>query len=92
MRRRMGKSKIGTMKNKILVKGDANLLAPNEILVTKAEGYTVLRERMADGQIKTSVVVPLEEFKTQKEEPKKKNKADTKAKTEEAAVNNKEVE
>ena len=91
MRRRIGKSKIGTMKNKILVEGNANLLAPNEILVTKAEGYTVLRERMADGQIKTSVVVPLEEFKAQKEEPKKKNKADTKAKTEEAAVNNKEV-
>lgn len=63
MRRRMGKSKIGTMKNKILVEGDANLLAPNEILITQSEGYTILRERMADGQIKTSVVVPLEEFK-----------------------------
>ena len=47
---------------------------------------------MADSQIKTSVVVLLEEFKAQKEELKKKNKAATKAKAEGAAVNNKEVE
>ena len=66
----MGKTKIGSMKQKILVQGDINLLEPNEILVTKSEGYTILRERMADGQIKTSVVVPLEEFKAQKEEQK----------------------
>lgn len=66
----MGKTKIGSMKQKILVQGDINLLEPNEILVTQSEGYTILRERMADGQIKTSVVVPLEEFKAQKEEQK----------------------
>ena len=59
----MGKTKIGSMKQRILVQGDPNLLEKNEILVTEAEGYTILRERMADGQIKTSVVVPLEEFK-----------------------------
>lgn len=87
----MGKTKIGSMKQKTLVQGDANLLSPNEILITQSEGYTILRERMADGQIKTSVVVPLEEFKAQKEEPKKENKAATKAKTEGAAVDNKEV-
>lgn len=52
------------MKQRILVQGDPNLLEKNEILVTEAEGYTILRERMADGQIKTSVVVPLEEFKS----------------------------
>ena len=63
----MGKTKIGSMKQKTLVQGDANLLGPNEILITQSEGYTILRERMADGQIKTSVVVPLEEFKAQKE-------------------------
>lgn len=68
----MGKTKIGSMKQKILVQGDINLLEPNEILVTQSEGYTILRERMADGQIKTSVVVPLEEFKAQKEEQKEK--------------------
>lgn len=66
----MGKTKIGSMKQKILVQGDINLLETNEILVTQSEGYTILRERMADGQIKTSVVVPLEEFQAQKEEQK----------------------
>ena len=60
----MGKTKIGSMKQKILVQGDSNLLDYNEILITESEGYTILRERMADGQIKTSVVVPLEEFKS----------------------------
>ena len=59
----MGKTKIGSMKQKILVQGDSNLLDCNEILITESEGYTILRERMADGQIKTSIVVPLEEFK-----------------------------
>ena len=88
----MGKTKIGSMKQKILVQGDINLLEPNEILVTQSEGYTILRERMAGGQIKTSVIVPLEEFKASKEEPKRKNKAATEVKTEGAAVNNKEVE
>lgn len=88
----MGKTKIGSMKQKTLVQGDANLLGPNEILITQSEGYTILRERMADGQIKTSVVVPLEEFNAQKEETKIENKVATKVKTEVAAVNNKEVE
>lgn len=87
----MGKTKIGLMKQKTLVQGDANLLGPNEILITQSEGCTILRERMADGQIKTSVVVPLEEFKAQKEEPKRKNKAATEVKTEGAAVDNKKV-
>ena len=63
----MGKTKIGSMKQKILVQGDSNLLDHNEILITESEGYTILRERMADGQIKTSVVIPLEEFKSQKD-------------------------
>ena len=59
----MGKTKIGQMRQKILVQDDANLLGPNEILITQSEGYTILRERTSNGQIKTSVVVPLEEFK-----------------------------
>lgn len=63
MRRKMAKSKIGTMRNKILVEGDVNLLRLNEILVTKSEGYTILRERMPKGDIKTFVVIPLEDFK-----------------------------
>lgn len=63
----MGKTKIGSMRQKILVQGDVNLLGTNEILITQSEGYTVLRERMSDGQIKTSVVIPLEEFGPQTE-------------------------
>lgn len=59
----MGKIKIGSMKQKILVQGDPNLLEKNEILITEAEGYTILRERTSEG-IKTSIVVPLEEFES----------------------------
>lgn len=58
----MGKTKVGSMKQKLLVEGDINLLNCNEILVTQSEGYTVLREKLPDGKIKTSVVIPLEEF------------------------------
>lgn len=61
----MGKTKIGSVKQKTLVQGDVNLLGQNEILITQSEGYTILREKTSDGQIKTSVVIPLEEFKSQ---------------------------
>lgn len=88
----MGKIKIGSMKQKILVQGDINLLEPNEVLITQTEGYTVLRERLFDGQIKTSIVVPLEEFRTSKEEPKKKSKSVTKVKTKEVTEEIKKVE
>lgn len=70
----MGKTKIGSMKQRILVQGDINLLEPNEILVTQSEGYTILREKDYNKNVKTYVVVPLEEFKAEKEEPKKKTK------------------
>ena len=63
----MGKTKIGSMRQKILVQGDVNLLGTNEILITQSEGYTILRERASNGQIKTSVVIPLEEFGSQTE-------------------------
>ena len=81
----MGKTKIGSMKQKILVQGDINLLEPNEILITQSEGYTILRERLPGGQIKTSVVIPLEEFKASKEEPRKRRKTATESKSEGAA-------
>lgn len=64
----MGKTKIGSMKQKILVQGDVNLLEPNEILVTQSEGYTILREKDSSNKIKTYIVVSLEEFKTNNEE------------------------
>ena len=63
----MGKTKIGSMRQKILVQGDVNLLGPNEILITQSEGYTILREKTSNGQIKTSVVISLEEFGSQTE-------------------------
>lgn len=66
----MAKVKIGSMKHKALIEGDVNLLEKNEILVAHSDGYTILRERLESGVIKTYVVVPLEEFKVQKEEPK----------------------
>lgn len=77
----MGKTKIGSMKQKILVQGDINLLGPNEILVTQSEGYTILRERLIGGKIKTSVIVPLEEFDPPKGETKKKTNSAAKIKT-----------
>ena len=70
----MGKIKIGSMKQKVLVQGDINLLEPNEILVTQSEGYTVLREKDYNKNIKTYIVIPLEEFKDNKEPEKKKTK------------------
>ena len=66
----MAKVKIGSMKHKALIEGDVNLLEKNEILVAHSDGYTILRERLESGVIKTYVVIPLEEFKAQKEEPK----------------------
>lgn len=55
------------MKQKTLVEGDANLLETNEILITEEEGYTILRERTLTGDLKTFVVVPLEDFNNKKE-------------------------
>lgn len=75
----MGKQKIGQIKQRILVQGDVNQLLQNEILVTESEGYTILRERRKDSSIKTSVIIPLEEFinlknKTYGKEESKKTK------------------
>lgn len=69
----MKKVKIGTIKHKVLVQGDVNLLEPNEILVTQSEEHILLRERMLSGQIKTSVVIPLEEITDKRESKSKSN-------------------
>ncbi len=69
----MAKVKIGSMRHKALVEGDANLLEDNEILVAQSEGYTILRERISGGAIKTYVVVPLEQFKAKRKQPKSEN-------------------
>lgn len=64
----MGKIRVCSMKQKTLVEGDPNLLETDETLVTEEEGYTILRERTATGELKTSVVVPLEDFINNKKE------------------------
>lgn len=59
----MGKTRVGSMKQLALVEGDVNLLSKNEILVSEEEGYTILRKRLDSGDIKTFVVVLLEDFR-----------------------------
>lgn len=59
----MVKIKIGTIRQKILVEGDANLLTPQEILVTEDEGYTVLRKLNENNTLETFVIVPLKDLK-----------------------------
>mgnify|MGYP003464258721 FL=1 len=58
----MGKIKIGSMRHLTLVEGDVNLLTNNEVLVSEEEDYTILR-KLESGEIKTFVVIPLEDFK-----------------------------
>ena len=59
----MEKVRVGSMKQLALVEGDVNLLTKNEILISKEEGYTVLRKRLDTGDIETYVVVPLKDFR-----------------------------
>lgn len=69
----MAKVKIGSMKHKALIEGDVNLLEKNEILVAHSDGYTILRERLESGVIKTYVVVPLEDFQKKEEKTEEVN-------------------
>ena len=64
----MGKTKIGSMKHLTLVEGDVNLLTNNEVLVSEEEDYTILR-KLESGEIKTFVVIPLEDFNKNEEIP-----------------------
>lgn len=59
----MGKVKVGWMRQLALVEGDVNLLTKEEILISKEEGYNILRKRLDSGEIETYVVVPLRDFK-----------------------------
>ena len=45
----MGKVKVGWMKQLALVEGDVNLLTKGEILISKEEGYNILRKRLDSG-------------------------------------------
>lgn len=64
----MGKIKIGSINHQNLVKGDVHLLKQGEILVSRSEGYTILRKRASNGTIETFVVVPLKDFSGEPEE------------------------
>lgn len=58
----MGKIKVGSMKQLALVEGDINLLSNNEVLISREEGYTILRKKLDSGNIETFVIVPLKDF------------------------------
>ena len=58
----MGKIKVGSMKQLALVEGDINLLSKNEVLISREEGYTMLRKELDSGDIETFVIVPLKDF------------------------------
>lgn len=81
----MGKIKIGSVNHQNIVKGDANLLKQVEILVSTSEGYTILRKRDFNGKIKTFVVIPLEDFKNDKE-------VSTKTKSKDVDINPENIE
>ena len=81
----MGKIKIGSVNHLSIVKGDVNLLKHGEILVSTSEGYTILRKRESNSKIKTFVVIPLEDFKDDKE-------ASIKTEDEDVYINTKNIE
>lgn len=81
----MGKIKIGSVNHQNIVKGDANLLKQGEVLVSTSEGYTILRKRDSNGKIKTFVVIPLEDFKNDKE-------VSTKTKSKDVDINPENIE
>lgn len=59
----MAKAVIGSMRQKRLIEGDENLLEANEILIKEADDFPfVLKERCADGSIKTSVVISIDDY------------------------------
>lgn len=65
----MAKIKIGSINHLNIVEGDVNLLKQGEILLSRSEGYTILRKRTANGKIESFVVVPLKDFKKKLEKP-----------------------
>lgn len=67
----MGKQRVGSMKQLVLVEGDVNLLTKGEILISEEEGYTILRKRLDSGEVETYVVVPLKDFRKDAVSPRK---------------------
>lgn len=64
----MGKTRIGSIKQKILIEGDVNLLEDYEILVTSDEHFgTILKEKSENG-IKTLAVLEVSALNKRLEE------------------------
>lgn len=59
----MGKVAVGSVRQKILIEGDENLLESYELLIQDSDDFKmILKERDEHGQIKTYAVVPIEEY------------------------------
>ena len=58
----MGKTKIGVVGQTAIVQGDVNLLKKGELLLSTTSAYPVLRKRLSNGEVKTYVVIPLEDI------------------------------
>lgn len=73
----MPKTKIGSMKQKTLVEGDENLLELNEVLVKSSEDFKyVFKERTETGELKTYVLVPIDDYIESLENAYKEGKAE----------------
>lgn len=59
----MSKQKIGLIKQKIIIEGDENLLEPYEILIKEiGNSEYILKERDSKGEIKVSVIIPVDKY------------------------------
>lgn len=53
----MNKIRIGSIGDKVLIKGDENYIKPHEILVTKDPNFKLVFKEKVDGKIKTTVAL-----------------------------------
>lgn len=56
------KIKIGSIRQKAIVEGEANLLEENEILLIEDEIYPILKMKTPNGELKSYVIVPMEDI------------------------------
>lgn len=76
----MGKIKIGSIRQKTIVEGEVNLLEDNEVLLIEDEVYPIIKVKAPNGEIKTHVVIPMEDInlKTKRKSNKKYGNAEEK--------------
>lgn len=59
----MSKVRVGSMRQKILIEGDENLLEPHEMLIEDSDDFEfILKERTETGELKTYAVVPMDNY------------------------------